>query len=157
MPEFNALLGLHSLHQLEAAASRRNEVVAIYQEELGRLPGIDFQDVRPGNRNSYKDFSITVAPDEFGLTRDELALALTAENIDTRKYYEPPVHRQTAYQHFYDGRALPETDRLSAQSLSLPIWSSMSDEVALGICRAILRIHEHHGAVSDALALKQMT
>lgn len=157
MPEFNALLGLHSLHLLEAAASRRNEVVALYQEELGRLPGIGFQEVRSGNRNSYKDFSITVAPDEFGLKRDELALALAAENIDTRKYYEPPVHRQTAYRDFYDGRTLPETDRLSAQSLSLPIWSSMSDEVASGICRAILRIHENHDTVSDALALRQMT
>lgn len=157
MPEFNALLGLHSLHQLETAARRRNEVVALYQEELGRLPGVGFQDVRPGNRNSYKDFSITIAPDEFGLTRDELALALAAENIDTRKYYEPPVHRQTAYQHFYDGRALPETDRLSTQSLSLPIWSSMSDEVASGICRAILRIHEYRDAVSDTLAFQQLT
>lgn len=157
MPEFNALLGLHSLQQLESAASRRNEVVGLFQEELGRLPGIGFQEVRPGNRNSYKDFSITVAPEEFGLTRDELAIALAADNIDTRKYYEPPVHRQTAYQHFYDGQALPETDRLSARSLSLPIWSTMSDEVVSGICRAILRIHEHRDAVSDALAVQQMT
>jgi dTDP-4-amino-4,6-dideoxygalactose transaminase len=93
MPEFNALLGLQSLQRLEDAARRRNEVVALYQRELGQLPGIEFQVVREGNRNSYKDFSITIDAAAFGLTRDEVQQALTAENIDTRTYYDPPVHR----------------------------------------------------------------
>lgn len=154
MAEFNALLGLHSLPMLEDAACRRNEVAALYQEELGGLPGIGFQEVRPGNRNSYKDFSITVDPDAFGLTRDELALALAAENVDTRKYYEPPVHRQTAYRPYADGRPLPHTEWLSAHSLSLPIWSNMSNEVALGICYAVQRIQEHTQAVREILATR---
>src|SRR6185503_10911431 len=62
MPEFNALMGLESLKNLERAARRRNEVTAIYRREMGELPGIGFQEVRTGNRNSYKDFSITIDP-----------------------------------------------------------------------------------------------
>ncbi|MCI0645021.1 MAG: DegT/DnrJ/EryC1/StrS family aminotransferase [Chloroflexi bacterium] len=151
MPEFNALLGLHSLKMLEDAACRRNEVVDIYHEQLGRLPGIGFQVVKNGNRCSYKDFSITMEPEAFGLNRDELAQALAAENIDTRKYYQPPVHRQTAYAHYTNGQPLPETEWLSNHSLSLPIWSHMSDEVALGICATVSRIHEHCRAVQKAL------
>jgi len=151
MPEFNALMGLHSLKLLEQAARRRNEVVGMYQEELGRLPGISFQEVRPANRNSYKDFSITVDPEAFGLTRDELARALAAENIDTRTYYEPPVHRQTAYSHYYQGTSLPQTEWLARHSLSLPVWSHMEDHVVLGICEAIERIYEFRQAVSDAV------
>ncbi len=152
MPEFNALLGLHSLGKLEEAARRRNEIVALYQEELGRLPGIGFQQVRRGNRSSYKDFSIVVDPDVFGLTRDELALALAAENVDTRKYYDPPVHRQTAYRHYVDGTSLPNTDWLAAHSLTLPIWSQMTDETASSICHAARRIHQHAKAVHERLA-----
>lgn len=151
MAELNALMGYHSLQRLEAAATRRNEVVALYQEELGRLPGIGFQEVLPNNRNSYKDLSLTVDPEAFGLTRDALAVALAAENIDTRKYYDPPVHRQTAYQSFYDGRPLPNTDWLADHSLSLPIWSSMSDDITLGICKAVQRIYEHASAISEKL------
>jgi dTDP-4-amino-4,6-dideoxygalactose transaminase len=120
MPEFNALMGLYSLKRLESAAQSRNETANYYQEMLGRLPGIEFQQVCPGNRNSYKDFSITVDAETFGLTRDQLALALGAENIDTRKYYEPPAHRQLAYKQFYNGSQLPNTELLSARSLSLP-------------------------------------
>jgi dTDP-4-amino-4,6-dideoxygalactose transaminase len=150
--EFNALLGLRSLENLENAARSRNETVAIFQELLGRLPGVGFQAVRPGDRNSYKDFSVTIDPAAFGLTRDELAIALAAENIDTRKYYEPPVHRQIAYRHFYDGRPLPNTDWLASHSLSFPIWSNMTFEVALRICETVQRIQENVQAVHRKLA-----
>lgn len=152
MPEFNALMGIYSLKRLDAAAESRNETVALYHELLGRLPGIEFQQVRAGNRNSYKDFSIVIHADRFGLTRDELQAALTAENVDTRRYYDPPVHRQTAYAHFAGESPLPHTDWLAYNSLSLPIWSFMPQDVAAGICRAVERIYENAPAVRSALA-----
>ncbi|MEK6299765.1 MAG: DegT/DnrJ/EryC1/StrS family aminotransferase [Acidobacteriota bacterium] len=156
LPEFNALMGLHSLRRLEAAARRRNAIALLYRGTLSDLPGIAFQHVRETNRHSYKDFSVTVDEQAFGLSRDGLALALDAENIDTRKYYDPPVHRQTAYKRFGSAAdLLDNTDLLAARSLSLPMWSEMSDETALGICRAIGRIHEFAGQI--AAALKQST
>jgi dTDP-4-amino-4,6-dideoxygalactose transaminase len=139
MPEINAVMGMHSLRNLEAAAKRRNEVASLYHQELGRLPGIGFQEVRQGDRNSYKDFSITIDPERFGMTRDELAIALAAENVDTRTYYNPPVHRQTAYREYAGDWPLPNTEWLARHSLSLPIWSDMDDRTALGICRAVGR------------------
>ena len=156
LPEFSALLGLHSLPMLEAAACHRNKVAALYREELGSLPGIGFQKVRPDNRSSYREYTITVDPDAFGLTRDELALALAAENVDTRKYYDPPAHRQTAYRAYHDGGPLPHTEWLSAHSLSLPMWSNMSDKVALGICHAVQRIQGHARAVREILAIRRI-
>ena len=77
------------------------------------------------------------------MSRHALELALAAENIDTRKYYDPPVHRHTAYQHYYDAQPLPETDWLAAHSLSLPMWSNMGTDTALRICEAIERIQQH--------------
>lgn len=154
MPEFNALLGLHSLKNLEVAAHNRNETVAFFQEFLGRLPGIGFQRVRPGDRHSYRELSITVEAELFGLSRDELALALAAENIDTRKYYQPAIHKQTAYRSYYDGSPLPNTDWLSSHSLSLPMWSNMSAEVALGICEAVQRNHTSAPSIRRQLTPK---
>jgi len=142
MSEFHALLGVKSLELLEGAARHRNEIATLYHEQLGQLPGLGFQQVRAGNRNSYKDFSIVVDPVAFGLTRDELASALAAENVDTRTYYEPPVHRQTAYAHFApSGRLLPNTELLATRSLSLPIWSHIEIDIAKNICQAVERIH----------------
>jgi dTDP-4-amino-4,6-dideoxygalactose transaminase len=146
MPEINAVMGLHSLRRLEEAARRRNALVSLYRKELGRLPGIGFQLIRAGDRCSYKDFSITVDPDAFGLTRDELAAALAERNVDTRAYYDPPVHQQTAYRQHWDGRPLPNTDRLAERSLSLPLWSRMDDELVRGICRAVSAIHQQRSS-----------
>jgi len=155
LAEFNALMGIHSFKNLENAARSRNEYVDLYHRELGKLPGIGFQKVYPGDRCSYKDFSVTIDPGQFGLTRDELFLAMNPENIDTRKYYDPPVHCQTAYQGYYDGRSLPNTDWLAEHSLSLPIWSRMEDDVVLKICQAIQRIFEHREAVHREITEKE--
>jgi dTDP-4-amino-4,6-dideoxygalactose transaminase len=119
---------------------------------LNDLPGISLQTIRPGNRCSYKDFSITIHAEQFGLSRDELAMALAAENIDTRKYYHPPVHRQTAYCQF----ALPEvdltyTEQLAAESLSLPLWSQMDERTVQLIGQAIQRNHAFAAEVKAAL------
>lgn len=146
MPEFNALLCLRSLGMLEQAARRRNQIAALFQEQMGKLPGLGFQQIQPGNRCSYKDFSMTVDTAAFGISRDQLAVALAAENIDTRKYYDPSVHQQTAYQHFAPpAEQLVNTNLLAARSVSLPLWSHMEDSMALGICRAVERIHRHAG------------
>ena len=117
MSEFHALLGLKGLPRLEANATRRNELASLYQAHLGELVGVGFQRVRPGNRCSYKDFSITIDTDAFGMSRNDVARALAAEHIDSRKYYDPPVHRHTAYRTYAPSSEwLPNTTALAANS-----------------------------------------
>jgi dTDP-4-amino-4,6-dideoxygalactose transaminase len=151
LAEINALLGQHSLRGLESSAQRRNHLAALYRERLGNLPGIGFQQVDHGNRCSYKDFSITIDPTAFGLTRDELSVALEGENIETRKYYDPPVHRQTAYRSFTSpASTLRNTELLSSTILNLPIWSHMEYEVVRGVCLAIERVYESAESIRHA-------
>jgi len=152
MSEFNALLGRSSLPLLDSAVKRRQELAALYRQELAEAPGIGFQQIRRGNRSSYKDLSVTIDAAGFGVSRDELSKSLAAENIDTRKYYDPPAHRQTAYKHFAQWAApLDNTERLAATSLSLPLWSVMEDSVVLGVTRAIRRIHAAAEEVSRGM------
>ncbi len=148
LPEFNAILGLKSLELLEKAARARNALAGIYHELMGKLPGIGFQEIRPEDRSSYKDFSITVDPELFEMSRDTLAESLLAERIDTRKYYDPPCHRQAAYKRYGDHFGLPNTDWLAEHSLSFPMWSNMDDKTAFGICEAMARIYRYRVAIS---------
>jgi dTDP-4-amino-4,6-dideoxygalactose transaminase len=155
MPELSALLGLKSLPNLENSARHRNEIVAIFQEFMGILPGIGFQQVHQGDRHSYREFSITIDPITYRLSRDELATALKAENIDTRKYYSPPIHKQTAYRMFDNGDPLPNTNWLSTHSLSFPLWSNMSAEIAMSIGTAVQQIHENATLIHQELSKKK--
>jgi dTDP-4-amino-4,6-dideoxygalactose transaminase len=143
LSEFNALLGQYGLPRLEDAARHRNLMAESYRRRLGSLPGLSFQEVRPGNRSSCKDFSIVIGPRAFGLTRDELVLALAAENVETRRYYDPPVHRQSAYEQ-YAGPVgnLINTELLASNILCLPIWSNITADIVSDICLAMERAHE---------------
>lgn len=154
MPEFNALLGLKSLEMLEENAKRRNQVATAFRERLGQIPGISFQFIRPGDRSSYKDFTILVDERDFGLSRDVLAKALRAENIDTRKYHDPPVHMHDAYRDLHDphlGDSLSVTMEVASKSLTLPIWSHMEEETVEKICAAIKRLHHYAEAVREVV------
>jgi dTDP-4-amino-4,6-dideoxygalactose transaminase len=148
MPEFNAILGLKSLEMLEEAVTHRNRIAGLFKAKLRWLPGIAFQRINEADRSSFKDFSIRVDPKEFGLTRDQLGEALRAENIDSRNYYDPPVHRQTAYRRFSAGGPLTNTEVLSRSCISIPLWSDMPEEIAEGICAAIESIYEHRGEIA---------
>jgi len=152
MAEFNAILGIQSFALLEGAVQRRNEIVNLYKETLKDVPGIEFQYIAPENRCSYKDFSIVIDENAFGLNRDELSKSLLADNIDSRKYYEPPVHRQTAYACYYDGKSLESTEWLAKNSLSLPIWSQMDDEIILNIAESIKSVHEYSNEIKRVVS-----
>jgi dTDP-4-amino-4,6-dideoxygalactose transaminase len=153
MAEFNAVLGLHSLMRLEDGVQHRNHVVRRFKTGLESTPGVEFQHVDPADRSSYKDLSVMIRSTQFGLERDDLCRALTAENIDIRRYYDPPVHRQTAYRRFVaETSALANTDRLAMNSVTLPIWSQMPDEVVDGICTAVERIHRVAAEVAEKLS-----
>jgi len=138
MPELSAATALASLDILDDVSDRRNQLADMYRRDLGELPGIGFVELLPGARSSYKDFSITIDPTKFGMTRDALRRVLAARGIETRAYYDPPCHRQTAYEHFYDRmKPLPATDMLSARSLALPIGAHVEEGVVRDVCDVI--------------------
>ncbi len=141
MPEFNAALALAGILLTETKIGRLNQIAAAYRAELGRLPGVLFQCVRPDDRSTWKDFSIWLDAGR-GCPPDELAAALRAENVETRRYFHPPLHRQRLYRHFCT-YAVPNAERISDGILSLPIYPSLADEQVQGVCAAIRRFAEY--------------
>jgi len=138
MPELSAAVALEGLRQLDEVALRRDQIAGAYRQELRDLPGIGFVETLPGAVSSHKDFSITVDPTRFGMTRDGLRRVLAAHGVETRAYYDPPCHRQTAFEHFYDrSRPLPGTEMLAARSLALPIGAHVDAAVVRDVCDII--------------------
>jgi dTDP-4-amino-4,6-dideoxygalactose transaminase len=141
MTEINAAMALHGLAGLEARIERRNKIRLQYERNLRDVAGIQFQEVSEGGRSTFKDFSMIVDEKEFGHTRDWLVELLHCENIGVRKYFSPPVHRQKLYSAMWDGRALPVTDMVSDGVVSLPIYSSLTNESVDKVCEVIRRAH----------------
>jgi len=154
MSEFNAALGLAGLPDVDERVRRRNQIAKMYTDLLSSLPGLRFQSVHPTDVNTYKDYSIHVTPSQFGMDRDELAEGLLAENIETKKYFYPPMHMQKLYKSFLDAgpNSLKITEEVTGGILSLPIYESLPDSTIETVARAIHRL-AHSAATRKEVSL----
>lgn len=126
MSEFHAACALESLVDFDDNLARRNELAARARGQLSEIPGIRVQLLDPSDTSTWKDLTIAIDRETFGATRDELVTWLRADGIDTRNYFDPPIHRQRSHAAAAD-RPLPVTDAVSRAVVSLPIYPSLGD------------------------------
>ncbi|HVE63501.1 MAG TPA: DegT/DnrJ/EryC1/StrS family aminotransferase, partial [Mycobacteriales bacterium] len=151
MSELHATLGLWSLARLDERIDRRAALVRTFQDTVAGIPGLRYPTLGGDDVSTYKDLTLIVDPEAFGLTVPELTAALKAEGIDSRRYYFPPIHRQKAYAHLGPSRDLPVTDDIAERVITPPLWSHMTDEDVRRVGEAVVRIHEQAAEVRAAL------
>ncbi|ANZ40516.1 DegT/DnrJ/EryC1/StrS aminotransferase [Lentzea guizhouensis] len=149
LPEMSAALARHNLPHVPARVIRRRELAERYLKGLAGVGGVGFQRIPGRSRSTYKDFCVTIDEQAFGVDRDGLVKALHSENISTRTYFDPPVHRQRAYR---SDAVLPRTDSLASRIVALPLSSHLDDESVDEVCSAIRRVHAHGPAVAALTA-----
>jgi dTDP-4-amino-4,6-dideoxygalactose transaminase len=142
MEEFSGLLGLVGLKSLDACIDRRLKIAGHYKERLSVLPGISFPHIPERIHWTVKDFSMFIDPDLFGMNRDGVAEQLRGEEIQTKKYYYPPLHRLSILKEECKDVHLPRTEKMSSSVLSLPAYSHMSMEQVDTVCKAIEDCHK---------------
>jgi perosamine synthetase len=93
---------------------------------LADIAGVGLQPVAPWASPAAWLFCVTIDPERYGRSRDELAAELDAAEIETRPFFFP-LHRLPPYeQRPGAARALPVTDALSAAGLNLPTYPQMT-------------------------------
>jgi dTDP-4-amino-4,6-dideoxygalactose transaminase len=150
MSELHAAVALASLDELDGHLATRRDLAARYTAGLAAVPGVSVQAVDAGDTSTFKDFTIAVDPDAYGTTRDVLAGALRAEGVDTRCYFDPPVHRQRAHRTQPEA-TLPVTDRVASQVVSLPIYPALAGATLDRIVELVTAISCHAGEVAAAV------
>ncbi len=151
MSEMHAATALASLEGFEANQERRFAIVERYRSGLSKIPGVRVQTVAASDQSTWKDFTIAVDREEFGVDRDGLRHALRADGVDTRTYFDPPVHRQHAYRKI-DSGPLPVTDAVAGRVLSLPVYPALDDRVVDGIIDLIAAVHDKSSDFHGGLA-----
>ncbi|MGQ0802744.1 MAG: DegT/DnrJ/EryC1/StrS family aminotransferase [Actinomycetota bacterium] len=149
LSELHAALALESLAQLDDNLRTRRTLAQRYVDRLADVPGVRVQRVRSGDESTWKDFTIIVDENDFGVGRDLLVTALRAEGIDTRCYFDPPVHLQHAYRAAGTNR-LPVTEHVTARVVSLPLYPSLSPAAVDRVCEVVARVHANDSAVAAA-------
>lgn len=106
----------------ERVAARRQNFEA-YRKSLHKLPGIDFMPEAPFGTATRWLSCMTIDPKRSGLNREQLRLALVAEQIESRPVWKP-LHIQPI---FKDCEVIGGTvaEELFANGLCLPSGSSL--------------------------------
>jgi dTDP-4-amino-4,6-dideoxygalactose transaminase len=151
MSELHAAVALESLAALDHNLEVRRTLAARYREGLAAIPGVTVQHIEATDASTFKDLTVMIDADGFGLGRDDVVAALSREGIDTRLYFSPPVHRHQAYAHLA-GDELPVTDAAAAAVLSLPLFNAMSADDVDQVVASVASVQSHAAEIRSALA-----
>lgn len=116
---------------IESWTEARRLVAALYDRLLSNLP---FAHPRPPwhSRHVYHVYAVRLP------RRDEALMTLRDAGIGAAIHYPVPVHLQKAYAGLGDGLdALPVTERLANEFLSLPIYPELMPEEVAEIVRVL--------------------
>ncbi len=119
------------LKYLEQWNERRRQIARLYNELLTGLPLVlpcepDYA------KHVYHQYVIRSSK------RDGLMSFLKMRSIVVTIHYPIPIHLQPAFQDLgYQRGQFPETEKASAQILSLPLYPEMTDDQVRAVCDAI--------------------
>jgi dTDP-4-amino-4,6-dideoxygalactose transaminase len=124
MSELHAIVGLHNLRQFPSTQKTRLQQANCYLERIAKLSHFTVPRMRPEVEHSYKDMVVLVDGSLAG-KRDAVAAFLKKRGIETRTYFHPPLHRQTAFRRYAD-RELPCTQDISERVVCVPFYSRIT-------------------------------
>ncbi len=126
MSNIAAAIGRGQLRVLEDRVAARRANFEAYEAALGELPGVEFMPEAPWGRGTRWLTCLTIDPEAFGATREDVRLALEAENIEARPVWKP-MHLQPVFTGCrVVGGAVSE--RLFELGLCLPSGSNLAVE-----------------------------
>lgn len=129
MTDIHASIGLAQLPKLPGNNERRRTIAARYDAELR---GVITPHVVEGRTHVYNQYTIRVA------RRDEFVARLRERGVGSGVYYPIPVHRQRPYlARGYGHEALPVTDRLTAEVVSIPVHPALTDAHVEAVIAAV--------------------
>lgn len=140
MTEINALIARWSLKRVDMWIANREAIMQRYMDRLEDIPGVSFQRIPECCTSSRNYMVILLDPSVSPITRDELYLELKQRGIQTKRYFYPALHNQTLYKNLDPGcnSRLPIAEKVSSNSLALPMHSHMSIDTVDEICNQII-------------------
>ncbi len=138
MTEFQAAVALAGLPYVDEGIARRQQLAELYRRQLSGIAGLETQHPGPGVRGSCNGFTLRVGP-QAGIGRETVERSLEAEGIETRRYYDPPLHRQKLYRRFYQPAREPlaVTGLISSQVVALPLYAGLATDTVVRIGQQI--------------------
>jgi dTDP-4-amino-4,6-dideoxygalactose transaminase len=127
MPDVAAAIGVEQLKKAAAFHERRTEIAQRYNDAFARLPLILPPQAPAGDRHAWHLYIVRLAP-QATLSREAFVARLAERGVQCSVHFIP-LHRLAYWRKRLDGaaRRFPEADAAFERSVTLPLYSAMSD------------------------------
>jgi perosamine synthetase len=146
LTDFQCALGISQLRKVLDWNERRRRIAARYDGAFAQLPAKPLAR-RPDAIHAYHLYVILLDPQRLRATRKEIFQALCAENIGVNVHYVPP-HLHPFYRNRFGIQPglCPVAEDSYERMLTLPLFSSMSDQDAEDVMAAVTKVLSHYAA-----------
>ena len=141
MTDMAAALGLVQLDRAQEFLEKREGIAKLYDDAFGQFDAYELPPRRPDRSHSYYLYVLKLRPGEIGLGRDQFIEKLNAAGVGTSVHFIP-VHTHPYYREAYGYKPedLPVALDLYQRSISLPIYSRMSESDVATVIDAVSRL-----------------
>jgi pyridoxal phosphate-dependent aminotransferase EpsN len=148
-----AAIGRGQLRSLEDRVLARRRNCAFYRRTIGRQPGVTLMPEAPWGRHTRWLTTLTIDPNEFGVSAEAVRLALETENIEARPIWKP-MHLQPVFRRFESvGGSVAED--LFQHGLCLPSGSNLTERDLERVVAAVLATRESRNRVAPERTIRR--
>ncbi len=126
LPDINCALGLSQLRKFDGWLARRRAIADLYQEAFSSTPEIRTPKVLAMNHPAWHLYVIQLVLERLRVGRPEVFAALRAEGIGVNVHYIPVYYHPYYRALGYERGLCPVAERAYAQTITLPVFPTMS-------------------------------
>lgn len=139
MTDLQAALGSSQVHRVKEFIGKRHEVAEVYNENLKELPLIlPYQE--SNTYSAYHLYVIRLKLKELGKSHKDVFVQLREEGIGVNLHYIPvylqPYYKRLGFEQGY----CPEAEAYYASALSIPMFSSLSEDDLAAVTSKIRKV-----------------
>lgn len=140
MTDMAAALGISQLAKMERMWHRRAEIAGRYSAVFGQRPELETPTCRVPQEHAWHLYILRLNLPHLSIDRDAFMQELRARGIGTSVHFIP-LHTFSYYREAYGAeRVFPVADREFQRTLSLPIYSAMTDDDVDHVIAAVMDV-----------------
>lgn len=145
MTDVQAAIGIHQMNRVDEFRRRRKEIASLFSRELGSERGIRLPPPCNHGAHAWHLYPLRLNLEALTIDRDRFIRCLNEEGIGTSVHFIP-IHYHAYYRDRlgYGRGSMPVTERFFEETVSLPIYPTMTDEDATDVTEAVKKLLHYY-------------
>lgn len=144
MTDIQCALGISQMDKLDKFIQKRRDIVKFYNESFADIKEIITPFEEEYSKSAYHLYIIKLELDKLNADRDEIFIALQAENIGVNVHYIP-VYKHPYYRNLgYDESDYQNTQNVYNSIITLPLYPRMDDKEINNVVNAVKKVVNYY-------------